>query len=323
MPENINPYTGLVVTDTAALNRRPILIKVANTSEVRPQHGLAQADVVVEHYAEGGVTRLTALFLANAPERVGSVRSCRLIDIELPVIFGAALTCSGTSPGVKPLLRASEYLFDPDSNDPNDGLAIISDFGPWECRSEYGCELPMFRTSDRPMPHNLFANTLNVWKELDKRGRNQRSEFRTWTFDAAELRTGKVVSEATLPYTSGAVTWEYDRDSGLWSRAIRGLPHVDAVSGDALTAANVIVAYAHHEVTLIQEDTTGARSIQIQLWGEGKLKVYRDGRVIDGTWRRDASVYSFELRDADDKPIPLKPGNSWIELVPLDFEVGE
>ncbi|MCL5997788.1 MAG: DUF3048 domain-containing protein [Chloroflexi bacterium] len=321
LPENVNPFTGLVVSDTALLNRRPLLIKVANTSEVRPQHGLAQADVVVEHYAEGGITRFSALFLTNSPEQVGSVRSCRLIDIELPVIFGSALTCSGTSPGVKPILRSSEYLFDKDSSDPRDGVAIISDFGPYECMSEYGCDLPMFRTADRSMPHNLFANTLNVWKELDERGRNKRSEFHTWTFDGAEVRAGKVVTSVDLPYTSGTVTWDYDVAMGSWARSIRGFPHTDAVTGKPLTASNVLVVYAPHVNTSIQEDTTGSLSIQIQLWGQGPLKVYRDGRVIDGTWQRDFELYSFALSDANGKSIALKPGNTWIQLVPMDFDV--
>ena len=83
-PAGANPYTGLPV-DAVALGRKPLLIKVANTAEVRPQSGLNAADVVVEHLSEGGITRFTALFLSNMPAKVGSVRSCRLIDLELPL----------------------------------------------------------------------------------------------------------------------------------------------------------------------------------------------------------------------------------------------
>lgn len=312
----VNPFTGLRVSDPAVLDRIPLLIKVANTSEVRPQTGLSQADVVVEHFAEGGITRFTALYLTNSPEKVGSVRSCRLIDIELPRIFDAALVCSGTSPGVKPTLRAS-WLFDKgEESSVKSSVVIISDFGPFECPT-----CPMFRTSDQAPPHNLFANAPNAWREMTDRGKNQRTAFHSWTFDAAAPAAGKTVTTVDVPYNADPVTWSYNAGSGVWERKLNGAPHTDALTGSTLTADNVIVAYAHHAVTGIQEDTTGARSIQIQLWGEGPLKVFRDGRMIDGKWLRSNDPGVLQFVDAQGKLIPLKPGNTWIELAPLDFPV--
>ena len=312
----MNPFTGLRVTDTATLDRAPLLIKVANTSEVRPQSGLSSADVVVEHLAEGGITRFTALFLTNTPERVGSVRSCRLIDIELPRIFGAGLVCSGTSPGVKPTMRSAALEGATKPGDVNSSGVIISDFGPFECPS-----CPMFRTSDRSMPHNLFANTANAWRVLAERGKNERTTFHAWTFDPAPPAGGQAVTSLSVPYQADPVTWDYDAKTGLWQRSIDGRPHTDAETGKALTAANIIVAFAHHAVTDIQEDSTGAMSIQVQLWGEGPVKVVRDGKLVDGQWRRPAQPGVLELVDASGQPIPLKPGNTWLELAPLDFPV--
>lgn len=304
---NANPYTGLVIDDSAALNRKPLLIKVANTAEVRPQSGLSQADVVVEHLSEGSITRFTALFLTNSPTKVGSVRSCRLIDIELPVIFDAALVCSGTSPGVKPLMRNS-YAF---KND----LTMISDFGPYECAS-----CPMFRVSGRVPPHNLFANAPNAWKELDKRGVNVPSTFRAWVFDATPP-AGKDTRVVDVGYKSGKVSWTYDSATGKWLRAVSGQQQIDAENRQKIAFDNVIVVYAHHQTTLIQEDVGGARSIEIQVWGEGPLRVFRDGREIGGRWKRGSGVGEFEFFDVNGNKIPLKPGTTWIEMVPIKGEV--
>ncbi len=304
---NANPYTGLVIDDSAALNRKPLLIKVANTAEVRPQSGLSQADVVVEHLSEGSITRFTALFLTNSPTKVGSVRSCRLIDIELPVIFDAALVCSGTSPGVKPLMRNS-YAY---KND----LTMISDFGPYECAS-----CPMFRVSGRVPPHNLFANAPNAWKELDKRGVNVRSTFRAWVFDATPP-AGKDTRVVDVGYKSGKVSWTYDSAAGKWLRAVSGQQQIDAENRQKIAFDNVIVVYAHHQTTLIQEDVGGARSIEIQVWGEGPLRVFRDGREIGGRWKRGSGVGEFEFFDVNGNKIPLKPGTTWIEMVPIKGEV--
>lgn len=315
-PDQIDPFTGLVVTDTATLNRRPVLVKVANTSEIRPQDGLSQADVVVEHYAEGGITRYSALFLANSPQKVGSVRSCRLIDLELPAIFGSSLTCSGTSLGVRQIMLQSTYLFDQDGN-PNDGVAIESDFGPYECDT-----CPMFRTSDRYAPHNLFANTLNIWKELDKRHKNTRTEFKSWTFDATPITATKVVSEVNLPYMVDSVTWKYDSASAGWLRFTDGISQTDATTGKQLDFANVVVLYVPHTYTSIQEDAGGSRSIRIELWGQGDMRLYRDGKSVEGTWERvEDSTYSLTFKDTSGTPISLKPGQTWIEVVPTDFNV--
>ena len=260
---NANPFTGLPV-DEAELSRRPLLIKLANTSEVRPQTGLQAADVVVEHYAEGGITRFTALYLTNAPEKVGSVRSCRLVDKELPIIFDTALMCSGMSGPVKEIIRNSPVH--------QNGYTMISDFG--ECESpgvprEGGC--PLFR--DPPdfsyAPHNLWANAPNGWAKLTEKDKNQPSKFRSWAFSEAAPAQGVPVSSVTFQYKYGLIGWAYDAKSKLWARSLAGKPFADKATGKAITAANVVAIEVPHITTLIQEDNSGARSIEIQLWGEG------------------------------------------------------
>ena len=310
-----NPFTGLP-EEEATLNRRPLLIKLANTIEVRPQTGLQAADVVVEHYVEGGITRFTALYLTNSPEKVGSVRSCRLIDKELPLIFDTALMCSGMSGGVKEILRASPVH--------QNGYTMISDFG--ECESPGvpgagGC--PLFR--DPPSfayaPHNLWAYTPNAWAELTERDKNQPSVFHAWRFNPVTPTVGLTVTEVTMAYRSGVVGWDYVAATGLWARSLGGQAFTDKATGEAITADNVLALQVPHVNTLIQEDATGARSIEIQLWGEGPAKFFRDGRMIYGSWRRPSDVGVLELLGEDGEPYPLKPGNTWIQLVPPDLVI--
>ena len=99
-----------------------------------------------------------------------------------------------------------------------------------------------------------------------------------------------------------------------------GVPQVDRLTNKQLAVSNVILLYAPHVITLIQEDVTGSQSIEIQLWGQGNAKIARDGRLIEGQWKRASATGSFELIDFDGKPIPLKPGNSWVQLLPVDFK---
>src|SRR5262245_55147431 len=61
-PLGIDPLTGQVVADPATLNRRPMVVKISNAPPlVRPQAGIGEADLVFEHYAEGGLTRFSAI----------------------------------------------------------------------------------------------------------------------------------------------------------------------------------------------------------------------------------------------------------------------
>ncbi|MCW1971149.1 MAG: DUF3048 domain-containing protein [Anaerolineae bacterium] len=309
LPGGTNPFTGLPL-DAARLNRRPVFIKVANTAEVRPQSGLSSADVVFEHLTEGDITRYAALYLGNDSSKVGSVRSCRLIDVELPAIFDAGLVCSGTSPGVKPVIR--------DSIAHKDNRTMISDFGPYECLSPCST-LPMFRSSETVAPHNLFGTTIGARKELDSRGKNTPSGFRSWSFDAAAPANGVAANQVSIPYRSGTVGWTYG--NGAYTRNLFGAVQTDRANGKAIAVSNVIIMYVNHVFTDIVEDTTGAKSIQIQLWNQGPVTIVRDGVAIDGQWQRHAAQNSLVFVDPSGNHIPLKPGNSWVQFVPLNYGV--
>jgi hypothetical protein len=107
----VNPLTGLSVDDPAKLERVPVALKISNWpgEYVRPQAGINDADIIYEHYNEGWfATRWTAIYLGNDPERVGPIRSGRLIDLELPAIYKAVLACSGFSNGVLEIMRNSD-----------------------------------------------------------------------------------------------------------------------------------------------------------------------------------------------------------------------
>ncbi|MBL8156793.1 MAG: DUF3048 domain-containing protein, partial [Anaerolineae bacterium] len=67
--------------------------------------------VVWEYETEGGVTRFAAIYRSNAPGKIGSVRSARLIDLELIPMYNALLAYSGTSEPIQQLIMASEYVF--------------------------------------------------------------------------------------------------------------------------------------------------------------------------------------------------------------------
>ena len=79
----VNPLTGLAPPATGPV----IAVKVDDTAAGRPQHGIDQADVVYIEQAEGGLSRLVAVFATNKPA-VEPVRSVRASDPELLTQYG-------------------------------------------------------------------------------------------------------------------------------------------------------------------------------------------------------------------------------------------
>jgi hypothetical protein len=306
-PLDVNPLTGLQVADPSVLERCPLAIKVSNApAVVRPQAGLDQADLVFEHYAEGGVTRLTAVFLGQTPTTVGSVRSGRLIDLEIPAMFKALFAYSGTSAGVGQRYAASDLWPDQLARPGTSGAAFYR------------------RDLAKAYEHTLFINPTTLWAEAERRGISRRQDLRGMTFDPNPPADGNPAEDVRVNYVAGIshVQWVYDQSDGRYYRWQGGEPHTDELTGAQLSAANVIVVSANHVDTDILEDTWGGGhwSIEIQIWGEGPVSIFRDGQRFDGIWRRRDrhDLLSFWTTDGKHR-MPLKPGNSWLQMVPWGF----
>jgi hypothetical protein len=308
-PVDVCPITGQGVSDVAVLERRPLAVKISNFPPiVRPQAGLSSADVVLEHLSEAGLTRLTAIFLSKDVEKVGSIRSARLIDLEIPAMFKAMFAYSGASGGVKQRIQESDF-FD---------RVISPDFGH--------AGFVRIPSEGKAYEHTLFSDTQSLWEIAEERGLNQRQDLSGWTFSDEPPEGGSPATSMEFLYTPKYASAEYQYDSGreAYLRSIFEEPHEDELTGEQIATSNVIALYANHLDTDIVEDSTGPRiyySIEIQIWGEGKAIVFRDGQAFEGKWVRPQRQDLIRFLDDAGNLIPLKPGNTWIQVVPLDFEI--
>jgi hypothetical protein len=246
---------------------------------------------------------------------VGSVRSARLLDLEIPAMFRSLLAFSGASGGVKQVFRDSD-IFD---------QIVSPDFG-----HPVGSpgSAPFYRIPEggKAVEHTMFTDTSTLWQyAADNLDYSGRQKIGGWVFSEEPPPGGRPVTTMSLPYAAGSIVSEYayDAQRGVYLRSVTGEPHREELNGEQLAFKNVIVIYAHHVETDILEDTWGDDghfSIQIQLWGEGPLRVFRDGQMFDGKWVRPDRWDLVRFVDGNGNPIPLKPGNSFIQMVPLDFE---
>lgn len=334
---NINPLTGLEVEDEAILNRRPIIVKVSNSPAlVRPQSGIGQADLAWEHYTEAGVTRFSALFYSQAPERVGSIRSARLIDYELVPMYQGMLAFSGASIGVDKRIYGSEVVkeflcigregdvleqcyVEADAHAP--GVVPPSEFAERAYKGVLYGRPYFYRDESIPVPHNMFVSTKDLWDLAEAEGHGQRPDLVGMAFmeEPPENPTGSGLY-AQIRYETTLVEWHYEPESGLYYRSSDSQPHFDANLDQQVTANNVVVAYTGHYLTDIIESGWGDNihwSVQNTVWPEGDMILFRDGLRYEGKWVRPSRPDLMGFRTNDGELLYLKPGNTWFQLVRL------
>jgi hypothetical protein len=302
--------TGLPVRDPALLDRRPLAIKIQNASISRPQFGLREADIVYEHLSEAGITRFTGIFLCQDVEKIGSTRSARFIDLEIPAMYKSLMAFSGTSAGLYPKFLNADF-YDREFC-----------YG-WGLHSEGFYRDTELRKQGIPIEHTLFGDPVKLWEIADDLGVNEPQELRDMHFSEEPPEGSQPATQINIPYPHRdmVVDYRYDQDSGAYLRWNGGEPHLDALSGEQISVTNVVVLYATHVDTDIYEDEPRRNhpSVQIQLWGTGDAVVFRDGLAYEGLWARPQRDDMVVFRDSEGQiPIPLKPGNTWIQLVPLE-----
>ncbi len=182
-----------------------------------------------------------------------------------------------------------------------------------------------FRVEDpnKAFEHTLFTNTYNLHAILADRGQDTMPDFNTnMAFSESPLQAWESANRIEIQYDGTNATWAYNPGSGRYTRWTDGVPHVDANTGEQLSFKNIVAVGAHHEDTDILEDNVGGGhySIQIQVWGEGPVSVFRDGKRIDGIWRREDPSHMLTFYDHSGNILPLAPGNSFFQMVPLGFD---
>ena len=299
-PPGVNPLTGLAVDQPANLNRRPLIVKIDNYAQIRPQTGLMQADVVWEHLLSGGVTRFAAIYLSNDVDHVGPVRSSRLVDFDLVRIYRALFAYSGMAEGTLDVLRGDNVALS----------RAVTGGCPALCR---------FPKEGVAYEHTLFGDT-NALRDLANQLARDTTPEPIYGMAFGDLEAaGTPLSEIQVAYRQTEVTWDYDAASERWLRSEDGAPHVDAATGEQISAANVLVLEADHvEQPFVAEDYWGPGdyAFSVPLINSGRVFLFRDGKYVEGEWHRAQRTDPLTYTDLDGSTLTFKPGNTFVELVP-------
>ncbi len=289
------PLTGVPTNDPAAKTRPALTVKIENIAQSRPQIGINLADVVYEEVVECNITRLAAVFQSHVPDVVGPIRSVRKTDTELVQPLHGIFAFSGGAP-----------------------YAIQSiDSAPVVRLDESAAGPAMFRMDGRGgAPHNLFGRGPALYQRASGAVGPPHALF---TYDLALPPGSAPASHVAIGFQSAnAVAWDWDPVAHAWKRSWNGAPDV-VLGGAPITAHNVVILATNYTVGQGACNSVGAQA-QLQ-GGSGALTLLRDGHVWHGTWQYDASTSTVALSGVGGSPLPLEPGNTWVELPKPSYSV--
>ncbi len=291
-----SPLNGLVIDDeslAANLERRVVAVKIDNHWNARPQSGIEQSDAMFELLVEAGLTRFIALFHHSDAEFLGPMRSGRPTDPTLIRPLNGVLTISGAQPWVQSRIVGA-------------GVPLIGDLGA-----------PItFRRSFRRAPHNLYTNTLELRKVIERRGLDQIPPPEMWTFGEFQAPADALAEEILFDWSDTmTVTWRWDGEQYL--RFAGNQPHnwrsEDGETVEQIRADTLIVLFAPRYTA---SGSSGSAVPAFDTVGSGRALVFAEGRVMEGTWDREEITDVFNLTDADGNTINVPPGHPWISVFP-------
>jgi len=301
----VNPLTGLPVEEDLS-NTRPYAIMLNNLTKALPQYGVNKADIIYEVPAEGGITRMMALFsditdLGN----VGSIRSARDYYVQIARGHDALYVHAGGSPGAYNLISSVGY-------DTVDGVNGYSGDVFWRDagrRKTAGYEHSLFLTSDYLQAFTSKNRTMT--HRLDYKNSLEFAEDGT--------PVGESAVQVDVTYYSGgkATSFAYDETLGCYLVSQYGGKYTDGQDGSQLQRENVLVLFC--PISKIAGDSAGRLSVGIVGSGTGYFAC--GGKYTAINWSKPSATAPISYTLADGTPLTLGAGTSYVCVAPTGGSV--
>ena len=258
---------------------RPIAIMMPTDKKAQPSYGIGNAKILYEIMEEGEISRQLAIIDNwQGLSQIGNIRSCRAYYIPAATDWDGG----GGAPG------SSAF----------------------------------FRTADKKAPHNAYTSAQGIINACNQLGYslNIREGFynaKHFTFAegvntleqyGAAAQTANVIDLSQIfTYTKSAFT--YNPEDGLYYKTLHGVPQVDALTGQQLTFANVIV----QNTKWCKLDSKGYLYFQNYDTTEDGY-YFTKGKCIHVTWQKTGDYTPTVYYDDFGNEIQLNEGKTYIAI---------
>lgn len=277
---------------------RPIAVMINNNHQAWPHAGLDDAYLTYEIVAEGGITRMMALFKDKDTAKIGSVRSARPYYLDYALENDAIYVHFGWSDQAKSdinslgvdningLTASSVFWRDTSLKKASEHTAFTS----MEKIKDYAKEQGYDRDTNKDLLLNYSVDEISLAKREDAQ------------------KADKIYIKYSY-YTD--TSYEYDAEKKVYLRSMSGTPHKDAITGEQYTVKNIIIT----PIKNYSYDSYGRQKLENIGSGEGYF--ITDGYAVPITWektsRSSQTIYKYK---SSGKEIKVNDGNTYIQIQP-------
>lgn len=297
---SVNPLTGLPSDESAAHNR-PYAVMIDNISSAQPQIGISKADIIYEILAEGGITRMMAIFQdVSGVGKIGSVRSARPYFVDIASGYDAIYIHAGGS---------------------NDAYSEIASTGIIHFDGVNGKKQDIFfRDPDRlkilGSVHSLVTTGKLITEFLPTYGVSlvHKDGFKNIMMfsDNAAPDGGLIAQNITVNLSPSKTTsFAYSAENGLYHISQYGKDYTDGNDGIVVGVTNVLVL----KTTVADISGDAAGRINIATTGSGTGYFFCGGKYTAIKWTRAKASDQFDFTLPDGTALVFGRGKSFICVI--------
>ena len=281
---------------------RPIAVMINNNHVAWPHAGLQDAYITYEILAEGGITRLMAIFKDKDTAKIGSVRSARPYYLDYALENDAIYVHYGWSDQAKSDISSLGV-------DNINGLTVSDVF--WRDKS-----------LNKATEHTVFTSMEKINEYAKEKGYDRDTNkdlLLNYSVDEIDLskREDAVKADTVFMkysyYTSSS--YEYDSENKVYKRFMSDTPHVDAVTDEQYTYKNIIIT----PIATHTYDSYGR--LELDDVGSGDGYYITCGYAIPITWSKASRSSQTVYKNMDGEEIKVNDGNTFIQITPPSEDV--
>lgn len=301
-----NPLTGEAVEEDISMNR-PFGVMINNLPPSLPQRGISNAEILYEIPAEGGVTRMLALFTDISDiESIGTVRSIRPYYAQIAFGYDAIIIHAGGSEAAYSLLRSTGW-------DHIDGV-----------RETYAAA-PFARDPDRihnGLEHSLFADGAKLMEAIDEKGFELEHEDGEYDYglsftEDASAQCSDEAEFAKITFNSyKSMSFDYNAEDGLYYANQYDGEYIDENTGEQVSYTNLL--FLHTDIKVID----GYGRLEVRTTGEGDGYFVNGGKYTEIRWERADEYSPFRYYLPDGSELSLGVGHSYVGIMGDDYAAG-
>ena len=315
--EDAPPAEGMVRSyftnqwvDEKINTNRPIAVMYPINKEAQPQYGLSNVTVFYEIMEEGSMSRQMGILEDwESLNQIGNIRSIRDYFVYAAQEYDPVIVHYGG-----PELYVKKILT-------SEGVDNLNGVGG-VMGSDYGAffRVPEGSTSE----HTAYTDGAHITSAMEKAGfaKEHRDQFEakphfkfTGVKSPNTLEDYSDAVEATeinmsgcFPVTKSAL--KYDADKGEYLKTLYGNPQKDALTGEQLSFANVVIQRTYHEV----RDDNGYLAYQMHDTTRDGYFITK-GKMIHVTWEKTADFDSTTYYDDNGEEVTFNTGRTMIFVV--------